>query len=55
MEFQLVQEVINAEHWLKASMASSDIALHQSGLLSIASIELSDSQRLVFSLRSNYN
>ncbi|MGF1909765.1 nuclear transport factor 2 family protein [Vibrio kasasachensis] len=71
MEFQLVQEVINAEHRLKASMVASDtvvldelladslvfinhfghrvskqddIALHQSGLLSIASIELSDLQ-----------
>ena len=71
MEFKLIQEVINAEHRLKASMVSSDlavldelladnlvfinhfghrvskqedIALHQSGLLSIASIELSDLQ-----------
>lgn len=71
MKFQIVQEVINAEHRLKSSMVSSDIAvldelladnlvfinhfghrvskqediaLHQTGLLSIASIELSDLQ-----------
>ncbi|HCG5312434.1 nuclear transport factor 2 family protein [Vibrio parahaemolyticus] len=71
MEFELVQEVINAEHRLKVAMVNSDIAaldelladslvfinhfghriskrediaLHQSGLLSIASIELSDLQ-----------
>ncbi|MBA5763098.1 nuclear transport factor 2 family protein [Vibrio sp. 404] len=71
MGFELVQEVINAEHRLKASMIGSDIAaldslladnlvfinhfghrvskqddlaLHQSGLLSISSIELSDLQ-----------
>ncbi|WP_028023292.1 nuclear transport factor 2 family protein [Enterovibrio calviensis] len=71
MKSKLVQEVINAEKRLKASMVSSnvealgelladdlvfinhlghrvskkdDIALHQSGLLSITSMELSDLQ-----------